>query len=159
MTRRVEHERCKAKTVTLLHAPPCQPHTRLRHSREMLKTSPIGIYTLTMSRRYFVSKDLFSDLTVTHDHEEKLRADSMALVHGDPEFSTRLAAIEKAMALIFGYTLEHTSRSDDEATVQMLQCCGIRREAGVIRILSDGVSAGTRYYGNRLFARLLRYVA
>jgi len=66
---------------------------------------------------------LFSDLKVTHDHEEKLRAESMALIQADPALSKRLAVIEKAMTLIFGYTLEHTSRSDDEATMQML---GIR---------------------------------
>lgn len=70
-----------------------------------------------------MSTDLFSDLNVTHDHEEKLRAESMALIQADPELSKRLAAIEKAMVVIFGYTLEHTSRSDDEAAMQML---GIR---------------------------------
>jgi hypothetical protein len=47
----------------------------------------------------------------------------MALIQADPEFSKRLAIIQKAMALIFGYTLDHTSRSDSEATMQML---GIR---------------------------------
>lgn len=67
--------------------------------------------------------DLFSDLNGTHEHEEKLRAESLALIQGDPELSKRLAMIEKAMAVIFGYTLEHTSRSDDEAAMQML---GIR---------------------------------
>ena len=70
-----------------------------------------------------MSIDVFSDLNVTHDHEEELRVESMALIHADPELSKRLAVIEKAMTVIFGYTLEHTSRSDDEATMQML---GIR---------------------------------
>jgi hypothetical protein len=70
-----------------------------------------------------MSMNLFSDLNVTHDHEEKLRAESMALIHSDHEFSKRLAIIEKTMALIFGYTIDHTSRSDAEATTQML---GIR---------------------------------
>jgi hypothetical protein len=70
-----------------------------------------------------MATDLFSDLNVTHDHEEKLRAESMALIEADPELSKRLAVIEKAMNLIFGYTLDHTSRSDAEATMQML---GIR---------------------------------
>jgi hypothetical protein len=65
----------------------------------------------------------FSDLNATHDHEEKLRAESMTLIHADPELSRRLAAIEKAMALVFAYTLDHESRSVDEGTMQML---GIR---------------------------------
>jgi hypothetical protein len=65
----------------------------------------------------------FSDLNDTHDHEEKLRAESMSVIHADPELSRRLAVIEKAMALIFAYTLDHKSRSDNEAAMQML---GIR---------------------------------
>jgi len=70
-----------------------------------------------------MSANLFSDLNVTHDHEEKLRAESMALIQSDPELSKRLVIIEKAMTVIFGYTLEHTSRSEDETTVKLL---GIR---------------------------------
>ena len=58
-----------------------------------------------------------------HGHEEKLREESIALIRADLELSTRLAVIQKAMALIFGYTVDHTSRSDDEAAMQML---GIR---------------------------------
>jgi hypothetical protein len=65
----------------------------------------------------------FSDLSVTHKHEEKLRAESMALINADVELSRRLLVIEKAMKVIFGYTIEHTSRSENEATVQLL---GIR---------------------------------
>jgi hypothetical protein len=67
-----------------------------------------------------MSTDSFSDLNVTHDHEEKLRAESIALIQADSELLKRLAIIEKAMTVIFGYTVEHKSRSDDEATIQML---------------------------------------
>lgn len=70
-----------------------------------------------------MSNDVFLDLNTTHAHEEKLRAESIALIQSDPELSKRLAIVQKAMALIFGYTLDHTSRSNDEATMQML---GIR---------------------------------
>jgi hypothetical protein len=52
-------------------------------------------------------KPLFSDLAVTHEHEEKLRADSIALIHADAELSRRLVVIEKAMTAIFGYTIDH----------------------------------------------------
>jgi hypothetical protein len=68
-------------------------------------------------------RPLFSDLTVTYEHEEKLRAESMALIHVDAELSRRLVVIEKAMKVIFGYTIDHTSRNENEATVQLL---GIR---------------------------------
>jgi len=68
-------------------------------------------------------KPPFSDLKLTHEHEEKLRAESIALIHADEELSRRLVVIEKAMTLIFSYTIEHTSRSANETTVQLL---GIR---------------------------------
>jgi hypothetical protein len=68
-------------------------------------------------------KPLFSDLKLTHEHEEKLRAESIALIHADEELSRRLVVIEKAMTLIFSYTIEHASRSANETTVQLL---GIR---------------------------------
>jgi hypothetical protein len=67
-----------------------------------------------------VPNNLFSDLNATHDHEEELRAESIALINADPELSKRLATITKAMTLIFCYTLDHASGSDDEATMHML---------------------------------------
>jgi hypothetical protein len=68
-------------------------------------------------------RGLFADIEETHGHEEKLRQESMALIAAEPEASRRLEMIQKAMALIFGYTIEHTSRSEDETTMQLL---GIR---------------------------------
>ena len=68
-------------------------------------------------------KPLFSDLAGTHEHEEKLRAESMALIHTDAQLLRRLVVIEKAITVIFGYTIDHTSRSENETTVQLL---GIR---------------------------------
>ena len=70
-----------------------------------------------------MDRKLFADIEETHSHEEKLRRESMALIEADPELSRRLEMVQKAMALIFGYTIEHTSRSEDETTVQLL---GIR---------------------------------
>jgi hypothetical protein len=80
----------------------------------------------TSYREIFMPIAPFSDLNVTHDHEEKLRSESLTLIHADPELSRRLAVIEKAMALIFAYTLDHKSRSDNEATMQMLGISGKR---------------------------------
>jgi hypothetical protein len=70
-----------------------------------------------------VERGLFADIEETHRYEEKLREESMALIAADPELSQRLKIIQKAIALIFGYTVEHTSRSEDESTMQLL---GIR---------------------------------
>ena len=58
-----------------------------------------------------------------HEHEEKLRTESMVLIRADRELSRRLAVIQKAMTVIFGYTVDHTSRNENEVTVQLL---GIR---------------------------------
>ena len=70
-----------------------------------------------------MDRGVFADIEETHGHEEKLRQESMALVAADLELSRRLEMVQKAMALIFCYTIEYTSRSEDEATMQLL---GIR---------------------------------
>jgi hypothetical protein len=74
-------------------------------------------------RKKPMDRKLFADIEETHSHEEKLRRESMALIEAGPELSRRLEMVQKSMALIFGYTIEHTSRSEDETTVQLL---GIR---------------------------------
>ena len=67
----------------------------------------------TSTARFAGTKD-------THAHEEKLRAESMAIIESDPEFGRRVEMIEKAMAIIFTFTIDHTSRTVDENTAQML---------------------------------------
>jgi len=62
----------------------------------------------------------FSDLRINHDQEEKFWAESLALIEADQEMVKRLQIIERALALIFGYTIEYTSKTIDENTVQML---------------------------------------
>jgi hypothetical protein len=63
---------------------------------------------------------IFPDIDATHDHEEELRRESMALIEADPELFRRLEMVQKAMTVIFGYTMEYTSRSEDETTMQLL---------------------------------------
>jgi hypothetical protein len=70
-----------------------------------------------------MEEEKFENLEITHEHEEKLRGQSMELVAGDEELRRRFRMIEKAMALLFGYTIDHAARSADERTMQML---GIR---------------------------------
>jgi hypothetical protein len=77
----------------------------------------------SLFRRKPMNRNVFVDIDETHGHEEKLRGESMAMVTADPELSRRLETVQKAMALILNYTIDHTSRSEDETTMQLL---GIR---------------------------------
>lgn len=70
-----------------------------------------------------MSHDLFAGLRDTHETEEKLRRESLALIAADPEMARRMLIVERAMALIFGYSIDHKAQSEDEMTAQML---GIR---------------------------------
>jgi hypothetical protein len=97
-------------------------------------------------------KPPLSDLAVTHKHEEKLRAESMALIHASVELSWRLLVIEKAMKVIFGYTIEHTSRSENEATVQLL---GIRLFNAAASGMKLARFAPETYGSNRVGSREL----
>jgi hypothetical protein len=59
-------------------------------------------------------------------------------------FLRRLAIVQKAMKLIFGYTLEHTSRSEDETTAQLI---GIR----LFNAASSGVKLALSGYYQTAF--------
>ena len=67
-----------------------------------------------------MEKGQFENIEMSHAHEENLRRESMALVHADPEMARRLEMIQKLMSLIFAYTIDHKSQSEDENTMQML---------------------------------------
>jgi hypothetical protein len=67
-----------------------------------------------------MDRGLLADIQETHQHEEELRQETIALVAGDPELSRRLEMIQKAMALIFAYTIDYTSKSEDDTTMQLL---------------------------------------
>ena len=67
-----------------------------------------------------MERNQFDDIETTHKHEEALRAESMTLVRGDPEMARRLDMIQKIMSLIFVFTIDHKSASEDENTMQML---------------------------------------
>jgi hypothetical protein len=65
----------------------------------------------------------FDDLNKTHEHEEQLRRRSLAMISADQALSHRLATIQRAMAVIAGFTIDHKATSDSQATVQLI---GIR---------------------------------
>src|SRR5271166_3754658 len=56
-------------------------------------------FLTSLFRRRQIGRSLFSDIEEPHDHEEKLRRESMALILADPELRRRLEMIQKAMAL------------------------------------------------------------
>lgn len=91
-----------------------------------------------------MENEQFSDFDATHNHEETLRADSMALVRADPELARRLEMIQKVMSLIFVYTIDHKSQSDDENTMQML---GVR----LFNAASSGVKLALSGYYQTAF--------
>jgi hypothetical protein len=59
------------------------------------------------------------ELEATHNHEEKLRRESLRLSVTDHELRRRLQTIEKAMVLIYGYTIDYIANADDERTIQL----------------------------------------
>lgn len=46
------------------------------------------------------------ELEATHNHEEKLRRESLRLSATDHELRRRFKTIEEAMVLIYGYTID-----------------------------------------------------
>jgi hypothetical protein len=101
-------------------------------------------FLASLSRRRQIERNPFQDIKETHGHEENLRRESMALVFTDPELRRRLETIQKAMALIFAFTIDHTSRSDAEATMQLL---GIR----LFNAAASGIKLGLSGYYQTAF--------
>jgi hypothetical protein len=63
---------------------------------------------------------LLANLQITHDYEEKLRRESLRLIAGDKELLKSFQTIERAMAMIYSYTVDYHAESDDEQTLQIL---------------------------------------
>jgi hypothetical protein len=80
----------------------------------------------------------FDNFRGTHAHEEKLRAETMALIEADAAMRMRFSLVEKALSLIFAYTHDHTARSDDELTVQMLGIRIFNAAASSIKLALSG---------------------
>jgi hypothetical protein len=91
-----------------------------------------------------MARGRFADFEETHEHEEKLRQESMSLVQADPEMSRRLEMIQKIMSLIFVYTIDHKSQSEEENTMQML---GVR----LFNAASSGVKLALSGYYQTAF--------
>jgi hypothetical protein len=95
-------------------------------------------YLSSLFRRKPMERGRFADFEETHEHEEKLREESIALVAGDPELTRRLEMIQKIMALVFVYTIEHKSQSEDENTMQMLGVRIFNASASGVKLALSG---------------------
>ena len=64
--------------------------------------------------------DIFqlSNLRSLHDHEEKLRDDSLKVLAADAAHSEMLFLIANAMGILFGFSLDHKAQEDDDVTLQ-----------------------------------------
>lgn len=67
--------------------------------------------------------DIKDNLAMLHAHEERLRAESLALIAARSDLADHLNLVREAMNVIFAFTQEHVHNSDDELTMQFL---GIR---------------------------------
>src|SRR5262245_44803508 len=84
----------------------------------------------------------FDNFNETHSAEEKLRAESMAIIQTDPALHKRMVLVESAISLIFVYTHDHTAENDDQVTLKML---GIRLFNAACSAVKLGLSG---YYQN-----------
>ncbi len=96
------------------------------------------LVSIAASNLLMTNKRCYRISTSTHKHEEKLRAESMRLIHADVDLWRRLVVVEKAMTVIFGYNVEHTSRSDNEAAVQLLEIRLFNAAASGLKLALSG---------------------
>lgn len=95
-------------------------------------------FLVSLFRRESMAKAQFEDIETTHGHEERLREESLALVRADPELARRLEMIQRLMSLIFVYTIDHKSQSEDENTMQMLGVRLFNAAASGIKLALSG---------------------
>jgi hypothetical protein len=60
------------------------------------------------------------NLTSLHEHEERLRSESLALIAKHADLKDHHALVQEAMNLTWAFTQEHVHGSDDELTLQLL---------------------------------------
>lgn len=58
------------------------------------------------------------NLRSLHEHEEKLRAESLKILESDTSSSEMLFLISNAMGILFGFSHDHEAKTDDELTLQ-----------------------------------------
>ncbi|MEA2885668.1 MAG: hypothetical protein QOD11_28 [Bradyrhizobium sp.] len=67
--------------------------------------------------------EVCDNLVMLHEHEEKLRVDSLSLIATRTDLTDHLNLLREAMNVIYAFAHDHVQGSDDELTIQFL---GIR---------------------------------
>ena len=78
------------------------------------------------------------NLISLHDHEEKIRADSLRLIEAQQNLSDHLAMIHGSMAVIYALAHDHVNATDDELTVQYLGLRLFNSTASSIKLSLSG---------------------
>lgn len=78
------------------------------------------------------------NLKTLHEHEEKLRAESLAIVDKSENLKEHFRVIHEARNIIYGFTHDHSHRSDDELTLQLLGIRLFNASAASVKLALSG---------------------
>ena len=81
---------------------------------------------------------IFENLKSIHQHEEKLRSESLAIIAANTELEEHLRIVHEAMDIIYALTHDHPHRSDDELTLQMLGVRLFNASAASVKLALSG---------------------
>ncbi len=91
--------------------------------------------------------NLFVNLERLYEQEDNFRKDSLAMIEADAELYRRFAMVQKAMMLLYAYTIDHTSQSEEETAAQLL---GVR----LFNAAASSVKLGLSGYYQTAFHQL-----
>jgi hypothetical protein len=78
------------------------------------------------------------NLKTLQEHEEKLRAESLAIVDKSENLKENFRVVHEAMNIIYGFTHDHPHRSDDELTLQLLGIRLFNASAASVKLALSG---------------------
>jgi hypothetical protein len=78
------------------------------------------------------------NLKTLHEHEEKLRAESLAIVEKSETLQEHFRVVHEAMNVVYGFTHDHPHRSDDELALQMLGIRLFNASAASVKLALSG---------------------
>jgi hypothetical protein len=78
------------------------------------------------------------NLKTLHEHEEKLRAESIAIIDKSATLMEHFRVVHEAMNIVYGLTHDHPHRSDDELTLQMLGIRLFNASAASVKLALSG---------------------
>jgi hypothetical protein len=78
------------------------------------------------------------NLKTLHEHEEKLRAESLAIINKSATLKEHCHVIHEAMNIVYGFTRDHPHRSEDELTLQLLGIRLFNASAASVKLALSG---------------------